>query len=201
MYMTWHSWGLIVVIMVALRADMPAGITLHDERSWHKESCCRWDRRSWCGVLLRWLAASASTDWLWSCSVAESAVKKRDAHVELQSWNHMQSGAIKKKKKRRWAPISWFTFMQKSFSYVHNCSVQPHYFSVDWADRVICSAIPQKKQVFFPRLCLARDTQTKLLHRDHSLETTPTCSKHRDVQTTLIVWFLLHHIFGVLLFV
>lgn len=54
---------------------------------------------------------------------------------------------------------------------------------------------------FFPRLCLARDTQTKLLHRDHSLETTPTCSKHRDVQTTLIVWFLLHHIFGVLLFV
>lgn len=98
MYMTWHSWGLIVVIMVALRADMPAGITLHDERSWHKESCCRWDRRSWCGVLLRWLAASASTDWLWSCSVAESAVKKRDAHVELQSWNHMQSGAIKKKK-------------------------------------------------------------------------------------------------------
>lgn len=148
MYMTWHSWGLIVVIMVALRADMPAGITLHDERSWHKESCCRWDRRSWCGVLLRWLAASASTDWLWSCSVAESAVKKRDAHVELQSWNHMQSGAIKKKKKRRWAPISWFTFMQKSFSYVHNCSVQPHYFSVDWADRVICSAIPQKKQVF-----------------------------------------------------
>lgn len=202
MYMTWHSWGLIVVIMVALRADMPAGITLHDERSWHKESCCRWDRRSWCGVLLRWLAASASTDWLWSCLVAESAVKKRDAHVELQSWNHMQSGATKKKKKkRRWAPISWFTFMQKSFSYVHNCSVQPHYFSVDWADRVICSAIPQKKQVFFPRLCLARDTRTKLLHRDHSLETTPTCSKHRDVQTTLIVWFLLHHIFGVLLFV
>lgn len=54
---------------------------------------------------------------------------------------------------------------------------------------------------FFPRLCLARDTQTKLLHRYHSLETTPTCSKHRDVQTTLIVWFLLHHIFGVLLFV
>lgn len=49
---------------------------------------------------------------------------------------------------RRWAPISSFTFMQKSFSYVHNCSVQPHYFSVDWADRVICSAIPHKKQVF-----------------------------------------------------
>lgn len=54
---------------------------------------------------------------------------------------------------------------------------------------------------FFPRLCSARDSQTKLLHRDHSLETTPTCSKHRDVQTALIVWFLLHHIFGVLLFV
>lgn len=134
MYITWHSWGLIVVIMVALRADMPAGITLHDERSWHKESCCRWDRRSWCGVLLRWLAASASTDWLWSCSVAESAVKKRDAHVELQSWNHMQSGAIKKKKKKD---------VERQFLGSHSCRRVSHMFTTAQCNHITFQLIEQ----------------------------------------------------------
>lgn len=201
MYMTWHSWGLTVVIMVALRADMPAGITLHDERSWHKESCCRWDRRSWCGVLLRWLAASASTDWLWSCSVAESAVKKRDAHVELQSWNHMQSGAIKKKKKKTLS-ANFLVHIHAEEFLICSQLLSATTLLFSWLSRSSHLLSNTTEEAgFFPRLCLARDTQTKLLHRDHSLETTPTCSKHRDVQTTLIVWFLLHHIFGVLLFV
>lgn len=98
------KWGLIVVIMILLHAQVnkllswgkinrrleartsPAATFLHGERSLDKGSCCRWGRRSWCGGLLRWQAASVSTDWPGSSSPRGSAVKKTPEQRTQVGW-------------------------------------------------------------------------------------------------------------------
>lgn len=199
MYSTWHEVWLWSC-RSCWRAEMIAAVFLRGERSWHKESCCRWGQRSWCGGLLRWPAASASTDWPRSCSPGRSAVKETDAHVERRCGNNINNN-------NRTANLLLHIHAQGFLK----CwlTAQHNRISVERADRVTSSAAPQKKQVF-PRLRfwqrdLARDSHLKLSHRDRSSETTPAPrSEHWDVQISSVSWFLRHTFFFfsyVLLFV